>query len=109
MYLHFSNLEGGDASARVGAELEFNVASSEIEVGKLQAVRAKLLPAGTVKFDITLPHVHTGIISREAKGSKRTFKTRYSSFLLVIYRLSNPPIVLLSVVHQTKPIVVNSN
>jgi hypothetical protein len=30
-------------------------------------VRAKPLPAGTVKFEYTLPHVHTGVITKEPK------------------------------------------
>jgi cold shock CspA family protein len=62
MFLHNSQFLHSLNELKPGVEVEFNV-TYEMP-GKLSAVRANILPKGTVKFEDVLPFVFNGIIAK---------------------------------------------
>ena len=64
LFLPFAELTDNSQKVRNGLELEFNVCE---EQGKLCAVRASILPEGTVSFFELLPDVHQGTVHREMR------------------------------------------
>lgn len=70
LFMHMSELNDPSVQVAVGTELEFNVIADMVSQ-KLSAIRAQVVPKGTVQYAVTLPATYSGVVVKASKRMKK--------------------------------------